>query len=93
MIVNMKKKAFCSLPTGTLHEKKETKKLTKIPASYEQWFYKTLGNLFDKTSTLFFNATRKEIFLVKMLKIIFLQPAIYEKGCKMISIFMLLETN
>ena len=45
----MKKRAYHSLPTGTLHEKKETKKFTKIPASYENRFYKTLDNPFDKT--------------------------------------------
>ena len=42
------KKAYYSLPTGTLHEKQETKRLTKIPATYENRFYKTLGDPFDK---------------------------------------------
>ena len=42
------------MPTGTLHEQKETKRLTKIPASYENRFYKTLDDPFDKSfDTLF----------------------------------------
>ena len=50
----MKKSAFYSLLTGSLYEKKETKKLTKIPVSYENRFYKTLNDPFDKIfDTLF----------------------------------------
>ena len=46
--------AYCSLPTGTLHKKKETKKLTERPASYENRFYKTLDNPFDKSFDMLF---------------------------------------
>ena len=50
----MQKAGFYSLPKGTLHEKKRNKKLTKIPASYESRFYKTLDDPFDKSfDTLF----------------------------------------
>ena len=45
---------YYSLPTGKLHKKTKTKKLAKIPASYEKRFYKTLANPFDKSfDTLF----------------------------------------
>ena len=39
---------YYSLLTGKLHKKTKTKKLAKIPASYESRFYKTLADPFDK---------------------------------------------
>ena len=49
----MKKELFI-LYLLVLCIKKETKKLTKIPASHENRFYKTLDDPFDKTfNTLF----------------------------------------
>ena len=46
--------AYYSLQTGRLHKKTETKKLAKIPASYESRFYKTLDDLFDKSFDTYF---------------------------------------
>ena len=46
--------AYYSLPTGKLHKKAETKKLAKIPASYESRFCKTLDDLFDQPFDTYF---------------------------------------
>ena len=74
--------AYYSLPTGRLHKKTETKRLSKIPANYKSRFYKTRDDLFNKSfDTMFFLRLQ-----AKMLKIIFSRQAILEKVCKMILI-------
>ena len=46
--------AYYSLPTGRLHKKTETKRLSKIPGNYESRFYKTLDDPFNKSFDMYF---------------------------------------
>ena len=46
--------AYYSLPTGRVHKKNETRKLSKIPANYGSRFYETLDDQFPKSFDTYF---------------------------------------
>ena len=73
---------YYSLPTGKLHKNTKTKKLPKIPASYESRFYKTLMIRLINRLIRIFRGMLFQKHLATMLKIIFLEQVISEKVCK-----------